>query len=58
MKLTGTFKKERGCKQSVRYIAADDVADTMTSVVYVRKEALTIMQNPEFIKITMEVASE
>ncbi len=57
-KVTQTFKRERECKGSVRYVpdSAQVPAGTeLTSVVYLQRSVLAQLGDPQSLKVTVEV---
>ncbi len=57
-KVTQTFKRERECKGSVRYVpdeAQVPAGTELTSVVYLQRSLLAQLGNPQNLKVTVEV---
>jgi len=53
-KLSAVFTRERECKHSVRYKPIDETGETITSLVYIKKQLLSDLNYPNKLKITIE----
>ncbi len=49
----GIFIAERKCKHSRRYVAKDDEAKSLATVIYVNNDAVAQLENPKEIHVTM-----
>ena len=52
--IKATFKKERECKHSTRYVPVDEIGESISAVIYVSKVALTELGNPKAVTVTVE----
>lgn len=48
------FTKERECKHSIRYQADDEIGRSISTIIYIKKEALDELDNPEKVTISIE----
>ncbi len=51
--ISAKFKRERSCKNSIRYKPIDDEGKRITSVIYLMNDSVVALSQPDVISVTM-----